>query len=61
MSSVARARLAMERKNFRKDHPWGFVAKPSTRREFAECGESRRLVRTASAPQPSARIARSGG
>jgi len=23
----------MERKNFRKDHPWGFVAKPSTRPE----------------------------
>lgn len=28
MSSVALARLAQERKNWRKDHPFGFVAKP---------------------------------
>jgi Ubiquitin-conjugating enzyme len=28
MSGVARARLGEERKNWRKDHPFGFVAKP---------------------------------
>lgn len=27
---VARARLTVERKNWRKDHPFGFVAKPIT-------------------------------
>jgi hypothetical protein len=28
MSSIASARLAEERKNWRKDHPAGFIAKP---------------------------------
>lgn len=28
---VARGRLAVERKNWRKDHPFGFVAKPVTK------------------------------
>jgi len=30
MSGIARGRLAEERKNWRKDHPYGFVAKPQT-------------------------------
>lgn len=29
MSAIALARLAEERKNWRKDHPPGFYAKPS--------------------------------
>jgi ubiquitin-conjugating enzyme E2 I len=28
MSTIASARLAEERKNWRKDHPTGFIAKP---------------------------------
>lgn len=30
-SGVARGRLATERKNWRKDHPFAFVAKPDTK------------------------------
>ncbi|KAK7309701.1 hypothetical protein RJT34_06639 [Clitoria ternatea] len=30
MSGVARRRLAEERKSWRMDHPYGFVAKPET-------------------------------
>lgn len=30
MSSIATTRLAEERKNWRKDHPFGFFAKPSS-------------------------------
>lgn len=33
MSGVAQARLAQERKNWRKDHPFGFVARPETRED----------------------------
>lgn len=33
MSSVALARLAQERKNWRKDHPFGFVAKPEGKKD----------------------------
>lgn len=33
MSSTAQARLAEERKIWRKDHPVGFVAKPETRND----------------------------
>jgi ubiquitin-conjugating enzyme E2 I len=29
-AGVAKARLAQERKNWRKDHPFGFVARPQT-------------------------------
>ena len=31
MSNLATTRLAQERKNWRRDHPYGFVAKPETR------------------------------
>ena len=31
MSGVALARLTQERKNWRKDHPFGFVAKPDSK------------------------------
>ena len=31
MPGVAEGRLQQERKNWRKDHPFGFVAKPETR------------------------------
>jgi ubiquitin-conjugating enzyme E2 I len=31
MTSLARSRLAEERKAFRKDKPFGFVARPETR------------------------------
>ena len=31
MSGIARARLTEERKNFRKNRPFGFAAKPATR------------------------------
>ena len=33
MSSLAKQRLAIERKGWRKDHPHGFVAKPATMRD----------------------------
>lgn len=29
MSGIASARLAEERKSWRKDHPFGFIAKPT--------------------------------
>ncbi|KAK3265596.1 SUMO-conjugating enzyme sce1 [Cymbomonas tetramitiformis] len=31
MAGIARSRLTQERKNWRKDHPYSFVAKPETR------------------------------
>ena len=31
MSNLATTRLAQERKNWRRDHPYGFVAKPETK------------------------------
>ena len=30
MSGVAHQRLSLERRSWRKDHPFGFVAKPQT-------------------------------
>ena len=33
MSSLITARLAQERKDWRKDHPHGFIAKPSTKKD----------------------------
>ena len=33
MSSLITSRLAQERKDWRKDHPHGFIAKPSTTRD----------------------------
>ena len=33
MSSLMTSRLAQERKDWRKDHPHGFIAKPSTTRD----------------------------
>jgi ubiquitin-conjugating enzyme E2 I len=46
MSSLAKQRLAIERKGWRKDHPHGFVAKPATARD----GSTNLLVWEAKVP-----------
>ena len=39
MSGVALSRLSQERKNWRKDHPFGFVAKPDNKPDGEDHGE----------------------
>ena len=54
MSSLAKQRLAIERKGWRKDHPHGFVAKPATARD----GSTNFLVWEAKVPGKAARCGR---